>query len=100
MYKVTEVATGTLIMVPAGVPLIAVTDTYYFWNQTWGLASVLQDQACPLGSMVCQGTVAGAVAEVAESSATLQGYDMAVVGIQAILGVNAKYSVVLLQIHP
>jgi hypothetical protein len=97
-YKVTESATEEQL--PAGVPLITVTASYYFWNQTWGLASVLQNGSVPLGSMVTPGTVAGSVAEFATSSATLAGYDMPLVGIQAILGVDTKYSVVLLQIHP
>jgi hypothetical protein len=98
MYKVTESATEERL--PAGIPLITVTASYYFWNQTWGIANVLQDQACPLGSMVVAGTVAGSVAEQATSSATVAGYDFPVVGIQAILGVDAKYSVILLQLHP
>jgi hypothetical protein len=97
-YKVTESATEELL--PAGIPLISVTAAYYFWNQTWGIANCLQNNASPLGSMVVAGTTAGSVTEMATSSATLAGFDFPIVGIQAILGVDAKYSVILLQLYP
>jgi hypothetical protein len=97
MYKVTESATEEQL--PAGIPLLAVTADYYFWNQTWGLASVLQDGNNPLGSMVTPGTVAGSVVEYATSEDTITGYDMPVVGVMAILGVDTKYSVMCLKIH-
>jgi hypothetical protein len=97
MYLVTESATEEQL--PAGVPLLTVTADYYFWNQTYGLANVLQNGACPLGSMVTPGTVAGSVAEFSTATNDIAGFDMPIVGIQAILGVDTKYSVVLLQIH-
>jgi hypothetical protein len=47
---------------PSGVPLIAVTADYYFWNQTFGPANVLSDGVIAAGSVVTPGTVAGSVA--------------------------------------
>jgi hypothetical protein len=98
MYKVTESATEERL--PAGIPLITVTASYYFWNQTWGIANVLQNGNSPLGSMITSGTVAGSVAEFATATDDVQGFAFPIVGIQAILGVDTKYSVILLQIHP
>jgi hypothetical protein len=99
-YKVTEVATGTTILVPAGIPLLSVTASYYFWNQTWGIATVLQDGNCPLGSMVTQGTVAGTVQEFATATNDINGFDWGIMGVQAILGVDTKFSVIMLKIYP
>lgn len=51
--------------VPAGVSNVAVdagtTDQQYFWCQTWGVASVWQDEATAIGSIVTSGTTAGQV---------------------------------------
>lgn len=84
----------------AGVPLIPVTAAWYFWNQTWGLASVLSDGAVPLGSMVVPGTVAGSVKELATATNNVQGFDQPIVGQSSILSVDALYTIILLQIHP
>jgi hypothetical protein len=100
MYKVTEVATGTTVLLPAGIPLLTVTASNYFWNQTWGLASILQDGSCTLGSMVTQGTVAGSVQPFSSATDDLDGFDWGIVGVQAILGVTTKYSVIMLKIYP
>lgn len=48
--------------IPSGVPLVDVTEDYYFWNQTFGPANVLSDGAIAAGSQVIAGTVAGSVA--------------------------------------
>jgi hypothetical protein len=97
-YKVNESDTASKL--PAGVPLLAVTADYYFWNQTWGLCSILDDTNCPIGSMVTGGTVAGSVAEYSTHADTVAGYDFAVVGVKAIAGVDTKYSVMCLKLHP
>jgi hypothetical protein len=48
--------------IPAGVPNIAVTASYYFWLQTGGPCAVLADEAVTQGEEVVAGTsVAGAV---------------------------------------
>jgi hypothetical protein len=98
MYKVTESGTGTRL--PAGVPLLAVTADYYFWNQTWGICSILDDTDCVMGSMVTPGTVAGSVAEFSTHEDTVAGYDFPIVGVMAIAGVDTKYSVMCIKIHP
>jgi hypothetical protein len=98
MYKVIESATEELL--PAGIPLIAVTASYYFWNQTWGIANVFQDGTNPLGSMVTPGTTAGSVVEYSTATNDIDGYLFPLVGIMYILGATTKYSVILLQIHP
>lgn len=48
--------------IPSGVPLIDVPADYYFWNQTFGPASVLSDGAIAAGTDVVAGTAAGSVA--------------------------------------
>ena len=49
------VVTGKVI----GVPLIAVTASYYFWAQCWGPAPVVAQAAIALGTEVVVGTSAG-----------------------------------------
>lgn len=95
---VVENATST-VGNPAGVPLIVVTAAYYFWNQTWGMAAVLNNAAIPTGSMVVPGATAGSVKEMATSSATLAGYDDAIVGVGVNVGSAATYSAVFLKLH-
>lgn len=75
----------------AGVPLIAVTADYYFWNQTYGPASVLSDVAIAAGTMVNAGTVAGSVAAQA-------AFLFPVVGTVQLLTVDQEYGSVFLQI--
>lgn len=75
----------------SGVPLIAVTENYYFWNQTFGPASVLSDGAIAAGSMVIAGTVAGSVAVQAAFLSPVAGTVM-------LLTVDQEYGSVFLQI--
>ncbi len=57
---VTHSATEELLFV--GVPLIAVTDTYYFWCQTWGPAMMLRYTTDAVASMLSLGVnTAGAM---------------------------------------
>jgi hypothetical protein len=97
-YKVTESTTQEQL--PAGIPLIGVTASYYFWNQTWGLCTALDAGTNPIGCMLSPSGTSGAVFEWATATDDLQGFDSPMVGIQAILGVAGKYSVILLQLHP
>lgn len=85
---------------PAGVPLIAVTAAYYFWNQTWGPANCLANGTVPLGSMLTPGTVAGSVAEFATATNDIAGYDMPIVGHSMILAGDTLYTVIFLQLAP
>jgi len=94
------IESATEEQLPAGVPLVAVTASYYFWNQTWGLCNVLSNGAIPLGSMVVPGTVAGSVKEFSTATNDIQGYDQPIVGVQAILSVDALYTIILLQLYP
>ena len=75
----------------SGVPLIAVTENYYFWNQTFGPASVLSDGAVAAGTIVVAGTVAGSVAVQSVFTSPL-------VGTVQLLTVDAEYGSVFLQI--
>jgi hypothetical protein len=94
------VESATEEQLPSGVPLVAVTASYYFWNQTWGLCNILQDGAVPLGSAVVPGTVAGSVKEFATATNDVQGFDQPLVGTQAILSADTLYSIVFLQLAP
>lgn len=86
---------------PAGVPLIAVTDAYYAWVQTWGICGVLCDGAPAEGAPVTLGTVAGSVAPLSTETNSLQGGTYPIVGVGAEhAGVDTKYSAILLQIWP
>jgi hypothetical protein len=85
---------------PVGVPLFSVTSAYYAWLQTWGLANVLVDVACPAGSLVTLGTVAGSVAQIATATNDVTGYAKGVVGTSVFDGTSTLYSIIMLQIHP
>lgn len=54
--------------VPIGVSNVAVTagnsTPYYFWCQTWGICSILQDEICAAGSEMTSGTTLVGAAEV------------------------------------
>lgn len=62
---VTHSATEELLF--AGVPLIDVTDTYYFWCQTWGMAMMFRFDTAADGTVLSLGTnVAGQMKTMAE----------------------------------
>ena len=77
--------------IPSGVPLIAITANWYFWNQTFGPASVLSDGAIAAGSQVIAGTVAGSVAVQA-------AFLSPVIGTVQLLTVDAEYGAVFLRL--
>ena len=56
---------------PSGVPLIDVAIDYYFWNQTWGPASVLNAGGSVLGTVQIPGAVAGSVSDNAAALTTI-----------------------------
>lgn len=85
---------------PAGIPLVAVTAAYYFWNQTWGPANCLTDGNSALGSMLTPGTVAGSTAEFSTATNDIAGYDMPLVGHAMILSADGLYSVIFLKLAP
>ncbi|MGW8178098.1 MAG: hypothetical protein ACWGQW_04795 [bacterium] len=90
---------GTLVMAttqvaaPAGVPPIAVTASYYYWNQVKGVCSILTEGTIVVGNDVSPGTTApGAV----KASTTTE-----IVGaVGRVLNVNitAEYSLINLAI--
>ena len=46
---------------PTGIAPIAVTATYFFWNQTGGVATALGSDTSPIGTVVLLGATAGSV---------------------------------------
>jgi hypothetical protein len=86
------IAPTTLTGSPIGVPPIAVTAGYYFWNQVKGPAAMLTAGTAVIGNMVCPLTTAGAIAPCATTD---------VIGsVGTVLRVNAttEYSLVNLAI--
>ena len=83
---------ATLTGAPIGVPPIAVTASYYFWNQVKGPAAVLTAGTVVLGNQVCVLTTDGACAPTAT--------DSVLTSIGMVLRVNAttEYSLVNLAI--
>jgi hypothetical protein len=65
---------------PVGIPLIAVTDAYYFWAQTWGIATCLSLGAIPTGAPLVLASTAGAVAPLSTATNSLQGGLYPIVG--------------------
>jgi hypothetical protein len=81
---------------PTGVPLIDVTASYYFWNQTAGVANVFMGGTPAIGSLVLVGATAGSVSN---PSATNDDRLKGNVGTKLFdAGVNGEYQAVLLQI--
>ncbi len=77
----------------SGVPLIDVQANYFFWNQTFGLASVLNEGGTALGSLVVPApTDAGAVATAAAFTAPIVGW-------AAILMADTQHGIVHLTIN-
>ena len=87
----------TFTGVPAGVPLVAVTASYYFWMQTWGLASVLVDSGAALtlgADVLASNAVAGSVE--ADDAAKAQPH----IGYAISAGAASKFQLVFLRIAP
>jgi len=61
-YNGTVISVTDQADVPAGVPIIGITASYYFWLQTGGICPVLADENVTQGLLLTIGTsVAGAV---------------------------------------
>jgi len=60
-YDLVIATTAVMTAGFAGIPLIAVTASYYFWSQTGGPAPVNAKQAIPIGDIVVVGTTAAQV---------------------------------------
>jgi hypothetical protein len=81
---------------PTGVPLIDVTASYYFWDQTSGVANLLMAGTPAIGSLVCIGSTAGSGAN---PSATNDDRTMGNIGTKLFdAGANTEYQAVMLQI--
>jgi hypothetical protein len=95
-WKVTQSATEESM--PTGVPLIDVTDTYYFWCQTGGIANVLfgTEGAAIGGALYLNDGAAGSVGIVATTAST-QTYGR--VGTKLFdAAVDTEYQAIMLQI--
>jgi hypothetical protein len=88
------VENATLANPVSGVPLIAVQASYFFWNQTFGPANVLNDGGTALGTLlVPDASVAGAVETAAAFTGPIVGWAM-------IAQVGADYGATFLTICP
>lgn len=77
---------------PIGVPNVSITNAYYGWIQTGGVASVLADEAITAGLAVTTGSsVVGAVE-------ALDGAGEPQVGIALVAGVDTEYREIFLTI--
>jgi hypothetical protein len=92
-YEQCEIATNNTQIV-LGVPPIAVTAEYYFWLQTWGIASVLVTGTPAAGVRVTVSEVVNGAAS-AMATATIQAF-----GIMGLVGVDTEYKPVFLTICP
>jgi hypothetical protein len=83
-----------------GVPPIAVTAAYYFWNQVKGPACVLTEGTLVAGKTVVPSTsVDGAVAPPALTAGTPNtGYDQQICGTVITVNVTNEYSLINLAI--
>lgn len=80
----------------AGVPLVAVTASYYFWCQTWGPAALLTVGTIVIGGAIAiGGTSDGACGPVTEATAQVCGY-----GTPLTVNATTTYSQVFLRVAP
>lgn len=92
-YLVTESADEE--RVSAGVPLVAVTADYFFWDQTWGPAVCLSGDTSAEGNVLERGDTAG---EVMTYSAATKGGMVATSWGSA--RANGEYNLLFLTIAP
>jgi hypothetical protein len=85
----------------AGVSLIAITDNYHFWCQTWGPACVLAETSATLGAMVCASAADGAIQDMTTITTDITYIMSAKVG-QKIgnAGADGVYGAVNLMLYP
>ena len=80
--------------VNAGVPLVAVTASYYCWIQTWGICAVLSTDTAGEGTILSHAATAGAIK-------TQTGYTMGLVGLSVGQArASGEYNFVDLRIRP
>jgi len=92
-YAVIENATAT--KTAAGVPLIDVGISYYFWNQVWGHGTGLMDSTPAVGCVLIGGSVAGSFAASATDSQATTNW----VGRQGgTVGVDTEYKPIFIMI--
>lgn len=97
-YKDTIICPTTLTGTIVGVPLIAVTATYYYWSQTGGVANVLINGTPGAGLLVGNGaTTAGSVDIFIVTQAT-GVCPHTIVGRMMITGVSTDYKPVYLML--
>ena len=86
-------ASGNMTGVPLGVPLITITDNYYFWAQTRGYCSIVTDDNLTIGDPVEPGgTDAG-------SCTAVSAYTMPIIGFVAYAAVAEDYAVIDLHLE-
>jgi len=92
-YNGPVISVADQLDIPAGVPNIAITASYYFWLQTGGLAAVLHDNdpASQGQPVTISALTVGAVGQRDAVGEPLVGY-------AAILGVSTEYSPIDLRI--
>lgn len=85
-YKATTIS-SSINVEPTGVPIRAVTASYYYWSLTKGDVPLLQSGTETIGTMMIPHTTDGAVGTIAASTDT----DAPIVGIQIMTGVATEY---------
>jgi hypothetical protein len=90
-------------LIPAGIPLTAVTDLYYAWFQTWGVASCLSEtgtaDAATVGVNLITASVSGAVQALGIATNSLLP-TMPIVGISAAGAIDGEYNAIILRLFP
>lgn len=85
---------------PVAVPAGSDSAPYYFWNQTWGEATVLANVGATVAIgqslQVCSSNTAGSFEAAAEGAGTLNQ----VIGVALFTGVAGDYMPVFLQVSP
>lgn len=86
-------ASGSLTGVLLGVPLITITDDYYFWVQTRGYCSIVTDDNLTIGNLVEPG------ATDAGSCSAATGAAIPIIGFVAYAAVAEDYAVIDLHLE-
>lgn len=83
---------------PAGVPMMAVTASYYAWVQTWGVCSVLRKDTTALGAQLIPASTSGGVVGHTATNNVL--ITMPPVGLAISTGVDTEHNPIFLKLHP
>jgi hypothetical protein len=85
----------------AGIPLIPVTDNYYFWCQTFGPCCAQATTAIALGYNIVAGTDNGTVEEISTATTDIAQIAIPIIGhCIGTAGVDNKYTMIMLKLHP